>query len=137
MFGHHLVIYLDYFFIYYLFIYLVYQSNFNVLDDELNKWVKGQIYQTYRPQGFLFTIQYGGEYYTMENKVGSLVTEIRNKKKTNNILSTFRQTYFHPIFASSKYNIQINTDELPHPIYILALYALDSTKIRSKVKFIP
>ena len=59
------------------------------------------------------------------------------KKDLILFLQRFSQTYFHPLFGSSKYNIQIYTDDLPDPIYILALYALDSTIPKRRIKFDP
>ncbi len=131
IFGHHFVIY---FVIYLFFIYLslVYQAYFNVLDDQLNKWMKGQIYQSYYPQGFRFIIKYAEKYYFMENNINSLITQIRDAKRPNYIL-----TRFYPLFGSSKYNIQIYTDDLPDPIYILALSAFNSNIIQRRITFIP
>jgi hypothetical protein len=99
--------------------------------------MKGQIFQRYRSQGFQFTIKYGNKSYIMENKISSLITEIRDGKKPSYILTRFYQTYFNPFFGFSKYNIQVHTDDLPDPIYILALYALDSTTIKRRIPFIP
>jgi len=73
----------------------------------------------------------------MENKINSLTTEIRDAKRPNYILSRFYQTYFNPLFRSSKYNIQIYTDDLPDSIYILALSALNSNNIKRRIHFIP
>lgn len=64
----------------------------------------------------------------MEHKFGSLMTVIRDQKRQNYILSSFYQTYFNPYLGSSRDNIQIYMDNLPDPIYILALYALDSVR---------
>ena len=108
----------------------------NIYDDKLNKWIKGQIYQRYRPQGFRFTIEYNGQYYTMENKIGSLLTDIRNTRRPNIILTKLNPIYFNPLIGSSKYNIQIFTNQLPDPIYIVALYALDSNTIKRRFKSI-
>jgi len=73
----------------------------------------------------------------MENKIGSLITEIRDQKRKNYILTRFYKIYENPFFGSSKYNIQVYTDDLPDPIYVLALYALDSIAItKRKNKFI-
>jgi hypothetical protein len=109
----------------------------NILDDHTNKWMSGQIYQHYRPQGFRFTIQYGGRYYTMENKFLSLITEIRDDKRPNYVLTHFYQTNINPIYGTSKYNLKIYTDDLPDPVYILALYALDSNLVRRRMQFTP
>jgi hypothetical protein len=73
----------------------------------------------------------------LENPRGSLITEIRDIKKPNYTLTRFSQTYTNPLFASSRYNIQIYQEDLPDPIYILAIYALDSTNRRNRIKFIP
>jgi hypothetical protein len=81
-FGHHFVIFV-FKFIYFqiwIFFFLVYQAYFYVLDDQLNKWMKGQIYQSYYPQGFRFTMKYGEKYYFMENNIKSLITQIRDAK---------------------------------------------------------
>jgi hypothetical protein len=94
--------------------------------------MKGIIYQSYHPQGFRFTIKYGEKYYFMENKIDSLITEIRDAKKPNYIL-----TRFYPLFGSSTYNIQIYNDDLPDPIYILALSAFNSNNIQRRITFIP
>ena len=119
------------------FFYLVYQSSINILDDQLNQWVRGQIYQLNRSDGFRCIIKYGGTSFVMENRFGSLITEIRDQKRPNYILSRFYQTYFDPFFGSSRYNIQIYTDDLPDPLYILALSALDSGIVQRRVRFIP
>lgn len=118
-------------------LYLVYQSYINVLDDQLNRWVKGQIYQVNRSEDFRCIIKYGTSSFLMENKFGSLITEIRDQKRQNYVLSRFYQTYFDPYFGLSRYNIQIYTDDLPDPIYILALSALDSRTMPGRVRFIP
>jgi hypothetical protein len=73
----------------------------------------------------------------MENKLGSLITEIRNQKRPNILLTKFSQTYFNPLFGSSKYNIEVYGNDLPDPIYILALHALDSTTLKRRIKFLP
>jgi len=132
-FGHHFVIFV-FKFIYFriwIFLFLVYQAYFYVLDDQLNKWMKGQIYQSYYPQGFRFTIKYGEKYYFMENNIKSLITQIRDAKRQNYIL-----TRFYPLLGSSKYNIQIYTDDLPDPIYILALSAFNLNTIQRRFTFI-
>ncbi len=41
----------------------------------------------------------------MENKINSLIMEIRDAKKPNYIPTRFYQTYFNPLFRTSKYNI--------------------------------
>lgn len=58
--------------------------------------------------------------------------EIRDAKKPNYILNRF-----YPVFGTSKYNIQIYTDDLPDPIYILALSAFNSNTIKRRITFIP
>lgn len=73
----------------------------------------------------------------MENKFNSLITQIYNVNKANYILSRFYENSLNPFFESSKYNIEIYTDDLPDPIYILAVYALDSISIKRKIRFIP
>ncbi len=127
-FGHHFVIYIFKFGFY--FFCLVYQAYLDVFDDQLNRWMKGQIYQSYYPQGFRFTIKYGEKYYFMENNMNSLITQIRDAKRQNYIL-----TRFYPLLGSSKYNIQIYTDDLPDPIYILALSAFNSNIIQRRFTF--
>ncbi|CAF1312623.1 unnamed protein product [Adineta steineri] len=121
-------------FIYKIIIYfvLVYQSYFNVFDDQLNQWMPGQITQRYRPQGFRFTIGYGGHIYTMENKVGSSIIDVKDELRPNYILTRFYQTNLNPLFNSFKYDIQVYRDDLPDPIYILALYALDTVTYQKK-----
>ncbi len=140
IFGHHFVIYFyNYLFFFFpkKFSILVYQGYFNVLDDQYNRWITGQISQRYYSQGFRFIIKYGRKYYLMENKIGSLITEIRDQKRKNYVLTRFYKIYENPFFGSSKYNIQVYTDDLPDPIYVLALYALDSIAItKRKNKFI-
>jgi hypothetical protein len=140
-FGHHFVndLFYDQIFSPFslIFVCLVYQSYINVLDDQLNRWVKGQIYQLNRSEDFRCIIKYGGTSFIMENKLGSLITEIRDQKRPNYILSRFYETYFDPFFGSSRYNIQIYTDDLPDPLYILALSALDSRIVQRRVRFIP
>jgi hypothetical protein len=117
--------------------FLVYQGYFNVFDDQLNEWMIGRISQRSHPQGLTFTIEYEGRVYTMINRIGSSITDIRDSRRSNLILTRFSQTYLDPIFGSSKYKIQIYTDDLPDPIYILALYALDSIKPKRRIQFIP
>jgi hypothetical protein len=56
--------------------------------------------QTIGSEGFRFTIKYGEKYYSMENKINSLITEIRDAKKANYILTRFYQTYFNLLFGS-------------------------------------
>jgi hypothetical protein len=85
-FGHHFVIFI---FKFGSSFFLVYQTYFYVLDDQLNKWMKGQIYQSYYPQGFRFTIKYGEKYYFMENNINSLITQIRDAKRQNYIQTRF------------------------------------------------
>ncbi|CAF1358469.1 unnamed protein product [Adineta steineri] len=110
----------------------LYQSYFNVFDDQLNQWMPGQITQRYRPQGFRFTIGYGGHIYTMENKVGSSIIDVKDELRPNYILTRFYQTNLNPLFKSFKYDIQVYRDDLPDPIYILALYALDTVTYQKK-----
>src|SRR5689334_662858 len=135
MFGHHFVIYLDNLFIFKYF-HLVYQGYFNVLDNELNQWIRGQISERYYPQGFRFTIRYRRKYYIMENKLDSLITRIRDAQKQNNILTQFSQTYFNPLSGSSRYRMNIFSDDLPDPVYILSLYAFDSTIVKRRIRLI-
>ncbi|CAF1350155.1 unnamed protein product [Adineta steineri] len=110
----------------------LYQSYFNVFDDQLNQWMPGQITQRYRPQGFRFTIGYGGHIYTMENKVGSSIIDVKDELRPNYILTRFYQTNLNTLFKSFKYDIQVYRDDLPDPIYILALYALDTVTYQKK-----
>ncbi|UJR24702.1 hypothetical protein I4U23_006076 [Adineta vaga] len=115
----------------------LYQGYFNVLDDRLNQWMNGYVYQRYRPQGFRFAIEYGGHSYIMENRIGSSITEIRDEKKPNYLLTRFHQTYIDPITGSLKYNVKVFTDDLPDPIYMMALYAYDSITSKRKNKLRP
>ncbi|CAF3537057.1 unnamed protein product [Rotaria sp. Silwood1] len=119
----------------------MYQAHINILDVKLNKWMSGQIYQSYSSQGFQFRIEYRRKYYIMENKVDSLITEIRDEKRSNYILTRFYQISNDIIFSSSssssKYKIQVYTNDLPHPLYMLALYAFDSIRLNRRIIFIP
>lgn len=74
----------------------------------------------------------------MENKYGSTITEIRDEKNSNYILTRFYQTSFSQKSPNSKYKIEIYKNDLPHPLYILSLYALDSIKFNNYFfKFLP
>lgn len=112
---------------------LAYQGYFNVLDDQLNKWINGEIIENSSSDGFKFTIKYGNKLYIMENKFNSLITQIRDAKKPNYILTNFYRNNLNPFINSPMYNIRIYTNDLPDPIYILALYVLDSTFIQRKL----
>ncbi|CAF0835979.1 unnamed protein product [Adineta ricciae] len=114
-----------------------YQGYFNVLDDELNQWMNGYIFQRYRPQGFRLSIEYGGHVYIMENRLGSLITDIRDEQNPNYLLTRFQQTYIDPLTGSMKYAVKVFTNDLPDPIYMMALYAYDSIASKKKLKLRP
>ncbi|CAF3025515.1 unnamed protein product [Rotaria socialis] len=116
---------------------LMYQAYMNILDDQLNQWVIGKIYQRYHSGALQFRIDYRGKFYIMENKFGSLITEIRDEKKPDYILTHFYRASSNVMYPSSKYKIQVYKNDLPHPIYILALYALDSITFNKRIKLIP
>ena len=73
----------------------------------------------------------------MKNEKSSLITEIRDENKSNYILSRFSQNSFNRLTGYSKYHIQIFTDDLPRPVYIFALFLLDSTNFQRRITFFP
>lgn len=65
------------------------------------------------------------------------MTYIRDEKRPTHLLTRFQQTYLDPVTGSLKYNMRVYTNDLPDPIYIMALYALDSMTSRRRIKFNP
>lgn len=112
----------------------MYQAYWNIFDDQLNRWMYGQIMQRFTPWGFMYSIEYGGQPYVMENKYGSPVVEIRSKQKPDNVLTRFYRRSMNPRARSSRYNVKIYSNDLPDPFYILALYAYDSNYINNQTK---
>lgn len=103
---------------------VVYQSSLRVFDDEFDQWFPGQISQRFRLDDLVFRIEYQNKFYLMEKKFRSPLIDIRDESRSNLLLSRF----FPKASQPSKYHLQIYTNDLPDPLYILAFSLLNSGK---------
>lgn len=99
-----------------------------IYDDEFDRWIDGQILEEYSPTGVRLRLEYHGNFYLMENQFKSQIIEIREANNPDALLSRFYPRFRSPLISSTKmkYYLQIYSNDLPDPFYILAFSAFNA-----------
>ncbi len=108
--------------------FLLYKGNFSILDLSSNQWINGRIETIFHIFNQKCIIKCNKQNILMEKKFGSLTTTFQYEYHTG-ILAKCKYRLISSIW-SNKYDLQILSDDFPHPIYFLAIAIQDYNRAR-------
>lgn len=113
-----------------VFFTVLYRANITVFDSQTNRWIEGRIQQLFRIFFDSYTIEWNEQKIIMETTWTPYTVRFRSQTETGPIIASVHQRLISS-FWQPTYDLEIFSDQLPVPVYILALVARDYQKSKS------
>lgn len=106
-----------------VFLTFLYKANISIIDPKTNQWVDGNIRRLFTFVFDTYVIEWNGQKLLMEKTWNPMELQFRHQTETGPVVAKIHQRWFTAF--SKTYDLEIFSNDLPAPVYILALAAHD------------